>query len=68
LQNHIADTGKCSLQSHEKVLNARSVSLLNAYMDYPEWFVKGVPSIEQVPQEVWINKPIDNDMVELGVS
>lgn len=52
----------------EKVLNARSVTLMNAYMDHPERFVKGVPSVEQVPKEVWINKPIVKEMVETGVS
>jgi hypothetical protein len=41
---------------------------MNAYIDHPERFVKGVPSVEQVPKEVWINKPITKEMVETGVS
>ena len=53
---------------YEKVLNARSIILFNAYMDHPERFVKGVPSVELVPKEVWINKPILKEMVETGVS
>lgn len=52
----------------ESILYARSVTLMNAYLDHPERFVKGVPSVEQVPKEVWINKPISKEMVETGVS
>jgi putative transposase len=52
----------------EAILNARSITLMKAYMDHPERFVKGVPEVEQVPKEVWINKPIDKEMVEAGVS
>ena len=53
---------------YENILNARSTILLNAYMDHPERFVKGVPSVKQVPKEVWINKPITKEMVETTVS
>jgi putative transposase len=52
----------------EAILNARSITLIKAYMDHPERFVKGVPEVEQVPKEVWINKPINKEMVEAGVS
>jgi putative transposase len=52
----------------EKILNARSITLMNAYLDHPERFVRGVPSVEQVPKEVWINKPISKEMVEMCVS
>lgn len=52
----------------ETILNARSVVLMNAYMDHPERFVKGIPSVKQVPKEVWINKPIEKEVVEIGVS
>jgi putative transposase len=52
----------------EAILNARSITLMKAYMDHPERFVKGVPEVEQVPKEVWINKPIDKELVEAGVS
>ena len=43
--------------SHQEVLNARSLTLAQAYQDHPERFVKGVPTVHQVPTEVWINKP-----------
>jgi putative transposase len=52
----------------ECILYARSVTLMNAYLDHPERFVKGVPSVEQVPKEVWINKPITKELVETCVS
>jgi putative transposase len=52
----------------EGILNARSITLMNAYLDHPERFVKGVPSVEQVPKEVWINKPIIKNSVETPVS
>ncbi len=52
----------------EGILNARSITLMNAYLDHPERFVKGVPSVEQVPKEVWINKPIIKNPVETPVS
>jgi hypothetical protein len=52
----------------DKVLNARAITLLNAYLDHPERFVKGVPAVEQVPKEVWINKPTIKESVEQGVS
>jgi putative transposase len=52
----------------EDVLNAREIVLMNAYLDHPERFVKGIPSVEQVPKEVWINKPISKEMVGTGVS
>lgn len=42
---------------HNAVLKARSITLTNAYLDHPERFVKGVPTVKQVPNEVWINKP-----------
>jgi len=50
------------------ILNAREMILMKAYLDHPERFVKGVPSVEQVPKEVWINKPIGKEMVETDVS
>jgi putative transposase len=52
----------------ESILNARSITLMNAYMDHPERFVKGVPSVEQLPKEVWINKPCSKKPVESSVS
>jgi putative transposase len=50
------------------ILNARTNTLMNAYLDHPERFVKGVPTVEQVPKEVWINKPIVKELVEETVS
>jgi putative transposase len=52
----------------DKVLNARAITLLNAYLDHPERFVKGIPAVEQVPKEVWINKPTEKESVEQCVS
>ena len=43
--------------NHQEVLTARSLTLEQAYQDHPERFVKGVPTVQQVPTEVWINKP-----------
>ena len=43
--------------AHQKVLTARSLTLTQAYQDHPERFVKGVPTVQQVPTEVWINRP-----------
>jgi putative transposase len=43
--------------NHQEVLTARSLTLAQAYQDHPGRFVKGVPTVQQVPTEVWINKP-----------
>jgi putative transposase len=43
--------------SHQEVLAARSLTLSQAYQVHPERFVKGIPSVQQVPATVWINKP-----------
>lgn len=43
--------------THHKILTDRSLTLEQAYQLHPERFVKGVPKIQQVPKEVWINKP-----------
>jgi hypothetical protein len=32
----------------EEILNARETVLMRAYLDHPERFVKGVPSVKQV--------------------
>lgn len=42
---------------YEQTLNQRSVVLVNAYLEHPERFVKGIPEVKQIPTEVWINKP-----------
>jgi putative transposase len=41
----------------QETLDRRSTTLVNAYLEHPERFVRGVPAIKQVPTEVWINKP-----------
>jgi putative transposase len=43
--------------THQDVLNARSMTLSQAYQEHPERFVKGIPKVQTVPPEVWINKP-----------
>lgn len=52
----------------EKTLEQRSVVLMQAYMEHPERFVKGIPSVKTVPREVWINKPIVTEQVPLTVT
>jgi putative transposase len=41
----------------EKIMSNRQATLTNAFNDHPERFVKGMPLVKQVPKEVWINKP-----------
>lgn len=55
---------------YHTILKSRSIMLVNAYLEHPERFVKGISSVKQVPTEVWINKPIQPEMetVKLGVS
>ncbi len=53
---------------HQQVLTARSLTLAQAYQDHPERFVKGVPSVRQVPTEVWINRPISIEKKGQAVS
>ena len=43
--------------AHQDVLTARSLILTRAFQNHPERFVKGVPTVQQVPTKVWINKP-----------
>ncbi len=43
--------------THQEVLYAREQTLANACRLHPERFVKGIPTVRQVPSEVWINKP-----------
>jgi len=52
--------------SSEEVIAQMSNVLINAYLDHPERFVRGIPRAKQVPTEVWINKPntkIEHEMV-----
>lgn len=41
-----------------ELLQARAVTLVGAYVKHPERFVRGIPTVKTVPQEVWINKPL----------
>lgn len=41
----------------QPVLAAREQTLVNAYLQHPERFVRGAPSVKQLPGETWINKP-----------
>jgi len=54
--------------THQEVLTARSLTLAQAYQDHPERFVKGVPTVQHVPTEVWINKPNTIEQKVLTVS
>jgi len=54
--------------THQDVLNARSSTLVKAYQHHPERFVKGVPKVQNVPSEVWINMPNTKEQVANSVS
>ena len=41
----------------EQILQQRQRVLNDAYENYPERFVKGPPSLQSLPQAVWINPP-----------
>lgn len=43
--------------SYQKILEKRLIVLADAYMQHPERFVRGIPDVKQVPENVWINKP-----------
>jgi len=45
----------------EVVRQQRQQVLLAAYDAHPERFVRGVPTLPQLPSEVWINKPQADD-------
>ena len=42
----------------DEVCQKRQVVLAAAHKAHPERFVKGVPQVRGVPEEVWINKPV----------
>jgi len=54
--------------NHQKILTDRSLTLEQAYQVHPERFVKGVSTVQQVPNEVWINKPNTLKKIVHGVS
>lgn len=43
--------------SHQQVIQTRTETLRAFHRLHPERFVKGVPKVENVPKEVWINNP-----------
>jgi putative transposase len=43
----------------EQIITARAVVLEGAYAAHPERFVRNPPQPPQLPQAVWINKPVD---------
>ena len=48
----------------QKTINQRSEILVNAYLEHPERFVKGVSKVKKPPSEVWINKPKTEEIIE----
>lgn len=52
----------------QPVLGARTNTLLNAYLQHPERFVRGVPSVKHLSDKVWINKPTTTQQNALVVS
>ena len=54
--------------TYQQILNARSATLVRAYLEHPERFVRGVPSVKSLSQEVWINKPNVKEQIGIGVS
>jgi hypothetical protein len=43
----------------EQIISARGAVLERAYAAHPERFVRKPPTPPQLPEEVWINKPLD---------
>jgi putative transposase len=52
----------------QPVLGARTSTLVNAYLQHPERFVRGVPSVKHLSDQVWINKPKNTEQNALVVS
>jgi putative transposase len=48
------------------LLQARGRALARAYALHPERFVKGAPSPQTLPDEVWINAPKDGNTIEIN--
>lgn len=53
---------------YHNILHQRSVTLACAYENHPERFVKGKPIVEQISNEVWINKPIEKSNLSVAYS
>ena len=52
----------------DTVIEQRSNVLINAFLDHPERFVRGIPKVKTVPNEVWINKPKKDFEAEMDAS
>jgi len=48
----------------ERRLDERAAALARAYAEHPERFPRGLPKPASLPQEVWINKPKNEDVGE----
>jgi len=53
-------------QRHESVLQHRAQVLTLAFQEHPERFVRGIPRVEALPKEVWINKPKTSTDIEVA--
>lgn len=49
--------------TYPQILTARSQTLQQAYIEHPERFVRGMPKVEDLPKQVWINKPATEETV-----
>ena len=52
----------------DDILATRRRVLEKAQAAHPERFVRGVPSPQPLPAEVWINPPEDRDLTELQIT
>jgi putative transposase len=52
----------------QPVLTSRTNTLTNAFMEHPHRFVRGVPSVKHLSEQVWINKPKSVEQNALAVS
>ena len=53
--------------TYQQVLDKRSLVLVEAYLQHPERFVRGIPEVKQIPHEVWINKPEQKELEKVLV-
>jgi putative transposase len=49
--------------TYPEILTARRQTLQQAYIEHPERVVRGVPTVEDLPKQVWINKPATEETV-----
>jgi putative transposase len=50
--------------TYKQIIEERHRMLEQAYLDHPERFVRGMPKVEQLPEHVWINKPVTETQAE----